>query len=152
MGCGDKLSNSCGKRHNARCVDYEGQLHEHTELDDCNCHSVHDVLEDMGNALNDINEQIDLSALGDSCIEYEKDDKGRITVKEALKKLEECVCDLKDMVEDTDEDDCPNIFSQDISCLGLDFGCLTDPCGEQITNLKDLLQALITQSCDHTHE
>lgn len=151
MGCNDKLSNTCGKKHNARCVDYEGILHDNTELDSCNCHSVHDVLEDIGLSLNDINEQIDLSNLGSDCITYNKDSKGRIIVNEALGKIEEELCKLKNTVEDTDSTGCPSIFSEDISCLNLDFGCLTTPCGDSITNLKDLLQALINNTCEHTH-
>jgi len=146
MGCKDKLSRTCGKKINAKCVDYEGELHENTQLEACDCHSVEDVIEDMNLAINEIYESIDLSELGDSCIEYEKVD-GKILVKEALKKLEECVCDLKSQLEDTDSTGCPAIFSQDISCLGLDFLCLTDPCGNQIQNLGELLQALINQTC-----
>lgn len=145
-GCKDKISNTCGKKINAKCVDYEGVLHENTELEDCNCHSVEAVIEDMNVALNTINESIDLSILGDDCIDYDKVD-GKIQVKEALKKLEECVCELKSKVDDVDAEDCPAIFSTDISCLGLDFECLTDPCDEPIGDLKDLLQALITQTC-----
>lgn len=146
MGCNDKISRTCGKKINAKCVDYEGELHDNTQLEQCECHNVEEVIEDMNLALNEIYESIDLSDLGDSCIDYEEVD-GKIQVKEALKKLEECICELKDQVEDTDNEGCPAIFSADISCLGLDFMCLTDPCGAQIQNLGELLQALITQTC-----
>jgi hypothetical protein len=147
MGCNDKLSSTCGKRHNAKCVDYEGDLHGSTELDDCDCHNVESVIEDLNSTVDEIEESIDLSTLGDRCIDYEEVD-GKIQVKEALLKIEEVVCELKDQVEDTDNNDCPNIFTQDFSCLNLDFKCLTDPCGDQITNLKGLLQALIDKSCE----
>jgi len=147
-GCKDKISRTCGKKINAKCVDYEGTLHDNTELEDCDCHSVEDVIEDINVAINAINESIDLSELGDSCITYDKED-GKILVKEALKKLEECVCDLKDRLDDTDSTGCPAIFSEDISCLGLDFMCLSDPCGAPIQNLGQLLQALITQTCEN---
>ena len=47
-------------------------------------------------------------------------------MKEALAKIEEKVCELADAIE-LDPPDCPTIFTEDISCLGLDFECLTDP-------------------------
>jgi hypothetical protein len=145
-GCKDKISNTCGKKINAKCVDYEGTLHEGTELEACDCHSVEAVIEDMNVAINNINDSINLEDLGDSCITYDKVE-GKIQVIEALKKLEECVCDLKDKVNATDNSGCPEIYSSDISCLNLDFSCLVTPCGDQIENLGELLQALINQTC-----
>ena len=150
--CNDRLSRNCGKKHPATCIDYEGDLHENTNLDECDCHTLEDVIEDINDELDDINKQIDLSELGDSCFNFETDDEGRIVVKEVLLKFEEAICDLQDATSTEDESGCPSIFTEDISCLNLDFGCLTDPCGGQITNLKDLLQALINQVCTHTHE
>tara|TARA_R110000772_G_scaffold119924_1_gene226087 strand:+ start:1235 stop:1705 length:471 start_codon:yes stop_codon:yes gene_type:complete len=145
-GCKDKISRTCGKKINAKCVDYEGSLHDNTTLATCDCHSVEDVIEDMNLALNEINTSIDLTILGDDCITYDEVD-GKIQVKEALKKLEECICELKAKVDDVDAEDCPAIFSADISCLGLNFECLETACETPIQNLGELLQALITQTC-----
>lgn len=147
MGCKDKLRNTCGKKINARCVDYEGELHDDSELDVCDNPNVEEVIEDINNTLNTITDSIDLSGLGDSCIDYNEVD-GVITVKEALGKIEAKLCELAELVE-LEKPDCPTIFSEDISCLNLDFQCLTDVCGDKITNLKDLLQALIDESCNH---
>lgn len=147
MGCKGKLSSTCGKKHNAKCVDYEGELHENTQLEDCGCYNVEEVIEDLNSTINTIMDSIDLSGLGNLCITYDLVD-GVITVKEALAKIEAKLCELADAVE-LDPPDCPTIFTEDISCLQLDFECLTDPCNNQITNLKDLLQAMITQICQN---
>lgn len=145
MGCGDKLKYTCGKRTNAKCVDYEGDLHNETSLESCDCYNVEEVIEDINGTINDITNAIDLADLGGLCITYPLTD-GKILVKDALKKIEEKLCELADAVE-LDPPDCPTIFSQDISCLGLDYECLTDACDNDITNLGELLQALITQVC-----
>lgn len=148
MGCSDKLKRNCGKHHNAKCTDYEGELREGTELDKCDDISVEDVIEDINTYLDEVSESIDLSNLGNNCITYDKVD-NKIQVKEALLKIEEAVCDIKSQVTDTDSSDCHKAFSADITCLGLDFKCLTDPCGNQIQNLGELLQALINQTCEN---
>lgn len=142
--CKDKIVSTCGKRSNAKCVDYEGTFHNDSDLETCDYPNVEDVIEDINVTLNEITAAIDTSGLGDSCIDYTEVD-GKITIKEALLRLEEKICSLSEAVG---TGGCPPVFTEDISCLNLDFGCLVDPCGNQITNLKDLLQALINKSCE----
>lgn len=143
--CKDKITSTCGKKVNAKCVDYEGTFHDESELTTCDYPSVEDVIEDINVTLNEITAALDTSGLGDSCITYTEVD-GKITIKEALLRLEEKVCALSSAI---DTSGCPPVFSQDITCVGLDYGCLVDPCGNPITNLKDLLQALINISCQN---
>lgn len=145
-GCSGKISDTCGKKHNAKCITYEGDLHANTELENCDCHNLEDVIEDLNLAIDNINEAIDLSGLGDDCLDYDLVD-GILLVKNALKKFEEEICDIKDILGTNTG--CDPVFTADISCVGLDFECLSDACGSPISNLKELLQALITQSCQN---
>jgi hypothetical protein len=145
-GCSDKVSRTCGKKVNAKCVDYEGELHNNTELEECDCHNLEDVIEDLNTGLNTIFDAIDLSELGNDCLTYELEN-GKVLVKNALKKFEEEICKLKEATA-TDVD-CNPIYTEDFTCVGLDLECLSDPCNNPITNLGDLLQAMITQICQN---
>jgi len=149
MSCRDKIKDRCLKKVNATCVDYEGALSSETNLDPLDCHTVEEVLEDMNDQLDDIYEQIDLDGIDESCIDFQEEETGKIKVKEAILAL---TSKLKDIMEHVGMscDNCPEcepscnpIFTEDITCLGLDFGCLVDPCGNQYTTLKDVLQGII---------
>jgi hypothetical protein len=144
--CKDKLSSTCGKKHPSKCVIYEGDLHANTELESCDCHSVEDVIEDINSEIDDINNAIDVSSISADCMTFDVDpDQGKVLINEVVVETVAKVCELATKVEA--EEDCPSIFTTDFTCLGLDMGCLTDSCGEPITNLKDLLQALINKVC-----
>jgi hypothetical protein len=146
-GCNKKVSATCGKRYNAKCIDYEGSLHNNTDLDDCDCHNVEEVIEDINSELNEINSEIDVTEINSDCLTFETNENGEVAINEVVIKV---VQKLDELCPTTEEDsDCPPIFEVDITCLGLDLSCLTDPCGEQITTLKGLLQALITNTCNN---
>lgn len=140
--CDKEIRYTCGKKVNARCVDYEGDHSECSELNCCDKPTVHDTLEDISNQLTTICQSIDVSALGEDCLNYEGTP---VTVKDVLLKLEQEVCDLKDRIQE--EENCPTVFQQDISCLNLNYECLSDPCGDPPSNLTELLQSMITQIC-----
>jgi len=142
MGKCDKIDDTCGKKINARCVDYEGEVNSQSDLDQEGCLSVASTTEDIYNQLEEIQESIDLSGLGEDCIEYTQAEE-KLKVSEALLALEAKVCEL-----DVEAPDCHPIFDADITCLNLDLDCLTtDPCDEPITTFKQLLQAMIIQAC-----
>lgn len=143
--CNDKIEYTCGKKVNARCVDYEGKHSECTNLTECSSRSVHTTLEDIADQLTDLCNKVDTSGLSDSCLTYDESDGEQVRIVDILNKLQEEVCALKDIVEA--EEACPSIFTQDISCLGLDYNCLADPCGVQPQNLAELLQLIINQAC-----
>lgn len=146
MGKCDKIEDTCGKKINARCVDYEGTVNTQSELTNDSCLNVHNTTQDIYNQLEDIQNSIDLEGLGENCVTYEQEG-DKLTVVEALLGLESKLCEL---VEESTSGTggCHPIFDADITCLNLDLGCLTtDPCGEQITTFKQLLQALIIQAC-----
>lgn len=141
MGKCDKIEDTCGKKINARCVDYEGTVNSQSPLTE-GCLNVHNTTEDIYDQLEVIQESIDLTDLGSACITYPQEGLA-LKVSEALLGLETKVCELA-----VTEEGCHPIFDADITCLGLNLGCLPDdPCGDPITTFKQLLQALIAQSC-----
>jgi hypothetical protein len=142
--CREKISYTCGKKVNARCVDYEGELSSCTELGDCPKHSVHDVLSDINRQLSDICEKLNIEDYDSGCLELEEN-----SLVNILQELTNQVCELKEALAPVD---CPPVFSADISCLGLDYQCLADPCGEQPQNLTQLLQLIINQVCNENPE
>jgi hypothetical protein len=153
MSCKDKISDRCLKKTNAVCVKYEGTLSGNSDLDAQDCHTVEAVIEDINEQLDDIYDQIDLSGIDESCIDFQEEEAGKVKVREAIIAL---TLKLKDVMEHVGMscDDCPEcesscnpIFTEDISCLNLDYKCLADACGVQPTNLKELLQLIIDSVC-----
>jgi hypothetical protein len=141
MSCQDKIDHTCGKKHNARCIDYEGDKPTCTTLGDCPSHSVHDVLEDVTVQLNKVCENLNFSDYDKDCLDLGVDP----NLPQILTAITETLCTLKAKVEE--EESCPSVFTQDISCLNLDLKCLTDDCGAQPTSIKEVLQLLINQAC-----
>lgn len=148
-GCKGKVSATCGKKHNAKCIDYEGTLHNNTELEDCGCFNLEDVVEDINAEIDDINEAIDVSGISSDCLTFETNDEGVVVINEVVTKVVEKLDEFCTTLQEQAEGECPAIFEADITCLNLDFACLTDPCGQQITTLKGLLQALIYNTCNN---
>jgi hypothetical protein len=153
MSCNKKIFLPCGKVISSNCVQYVGELHENTELDICDKPSVTDVIEDINVQLDKVSESIDLTGLGESgCMTYPPSPDG-LKVIQALLTMEEKICEVADFAGlpkpgCSECEPCSPIFNLDITCLGLDFGTLTDPCGEQPTTLKELLQLILTQIQD----
>lgn len=150
MSCGKKVFNPCGKPISSNCVEYVGELHENTTLNICDKPSVTEVIEDINLQLDKVSDSIDLTELeGGGCMTYPLAPEG-LKVVQALQVMEEKICEIADFAGlpkpgCTSCEPCSPIFNLDITCLGLDFGALTDPCGEQPTTLKELLQLILTQ-------
>lgn len=105
MGCQDKISDRCTTKINAVCVKYEGTLHSDTELDTEDCHNLEEVIEDINAEIDDINEQIDMSELGDLCLDYTISG-DELAVKDVLKEHEAQICEIREALK-LDEEPCP---------------------------------------------
>lgn len=119
--CKPDISNRCFARVNAKCVDYEGKVHNCSEYDDDDCINVEEAIEDLTEKVNDL-------CLGDfegeGCIEYEAEDPDvGITLKDILTAHDKEICALKEGTVDDggseDEyevDDCGNLIKKKSCC------------------------------------
>jgi|LakMenE29Apr09ns_1017244.scaffolds.fasta_scaffold12302_2 hypothetical protein len=152
MSCNNKISDRCVKKTSAICVNYEGYLSDDSALTASACLNVEDVIEDISNQLNLIQEKINVESLSaDTCIDYPTDGINFappiVTTKTAILELNTRIKDLMEFVGMTCDgslaQDCPKVFTDNIDCLGLDYGVLVDACGDQPTNLKEVIQILL---------
>lgn len=104
-GCRSKISQRCGPPTFAKCVTYEGILHQNTSLDEDDCLNVEQVIEDISEELDKINDLLDMSSLGQNCIEYCP---GPLTLIDVLLKYEKILCEL---IQAENDDTCVNCES-----------------------------------------
>ena len=140
--CGDTRKFTCGTKTQSMCVHYKGFIPKYSQLEKEDCVTIEETTEDNYKLISWIKESIDLKDFDPSCLNIDEkedsydDDKTRYLVKDVLTALTQRMCELEDEVEDANDD-----------TLELDFKCLTAPCGDPITSLKDLLQTLINEIC-----
>lgn len=137
-----KIKYGCDTSY-ATCIIVESTPNPQSSLLDVECISQQDFNEDVYEQLENIQTQSDLSELGELCLTYTTVE-GKLFVKNALLKLEEEICSLKENVETLKTTD---ILDKSIIGLGLDLECLTDACSGTITTYRELFQALVTKSC-----
>ena len=137
-----KIKYGCDTSY-ATCIIVESTPNPQSSLLDVECISQQDFNEDVYEQLENIQTQSDLSELGNLCLKYVEVE-GKLFVKNALLKLEEEICSLKENVETLKTTD---ILDKSIIGLGLDLECLTDACSGTITTYRELFQALVTKSC-----
>lgn len=141
----NKPKHHCGTRTPASCVFYNLELPDISKLkilDDCI--TIEETTDDIYQMLEYVFDHLNTEELGKKCLTY-KTTKNRyrpnenvILIKDVLLKLEEEICKFKDR-------DCSEIDKCIIDKL--DFKCLVDPCGENISSLSQLLQILINEIC-----
>lgn len=142
--CGNKIKHTCGEKNYATCIHYEGNVPVFSGLASLveagGCITIEETTEDQYDILEDIKSEIDLSSLGEACIEYDVDPK---TVKSVLLQYEQEICNLKDRVNTLET---TAICDINITDCGLDLP--TDPCNSSntISTLGQLLQYLLTNS------
>ena len=154
MSCNNKISDRCVKKTTALCTTYEGTLAGGSSLTESPCLNVQEVIEDINLQIDKIDFDINVSELvNDVCIDYPIIG-DKVNVRSAVYTLNTRVKELMAFVgmncDGSEISDCPAIFNHSISCLGLDFCTLTDACGEQPTNLKEVLQLLINSACSNS--
>jgi len=132
--CKNKLKFTCEKTTPADCIEFEGDVNTNSSLDSEACKSIEETTQDIYAQLEDIN----LSELGQNCLNYTTED-GRIKVKIVLLKYEEEICQLKTEIEELKNRPLCNAPLGD--CV--DVTGLVDNCGDPITTYGQLLQLLI---------
>ena len=139
----NKPKYTCGdRRSNARCVVYDLDIPEYSNLFEEECVTLEETTEDLYHLISYIKESIDLENFNPQCLNiskvkdtYKSSNSDRFLLKDVVENLEKKVCEL----ENSDSTD---------DSLELDFKCLTSVCGEPISSLKDLLQTLINEVCN----
>lgn len=135
--CGSKIKHTCAEKNYATCIYYELEVPDFSSLVDQDCITLEETTEDQYEILGDIKSEIDLSALGEACIEYDVDPK---TVKSVLLQYEQEICDLKDRVNTLET---TAICDMDITNCGLDLSGINNNCSSPVTTLADLLGYLL---------
>ena len=135
----NKIKHTCGERTYLICAEYEGNVNTDSSLVDVNCKNGEEVIQDIYNQLDNL----DLSALGELCLEYVQVS-GKNIVKNVLLKFEEEICDLKNRVEELENRPLCEMPLGD--CV--DTKCLVDACSENISTVGQLLQALVDINCE----
>lgn len=136
MGCcGDNRKFNCGEKIQAICVYYHGYLPEYSELEE-DCATVEETIDEIYHHQEEILDSIDLSELGNDCIDYSSYQEGeKLKVREALLAIEDYICQ-----DDTEEGCCLDVSAIDVKCL-------TDVCDNPISTQTQLLQAIIDKLC-----
>lgn len=133
--CGNKVKHTCSEKNYATCVYYELEVPDFSSLVDQDCITLEETTEDQYNILEGIKSEIDLSALGQDCINYGINPK---TVKSVLLKYEQEICDLKDRVNTLET---TAICDMNITDCGLTLP--DNPCGGTFSTLGELLGYLL---------
>lgn len=136
----NKIKHTCGSIVFADCTSYEGTVNADSEFNENNCLSIEQTTQDIYNQLDNL----DLSALGESCLTYVTIE-GKNIVKNVLLKHEEKICELQARVLELEN---RQFCDLPVTDCDLDFSCLELPCEAQILTAKDLFQALINKVCE----
>ena len=136
-----KIKYGCGDISYATCLKTEVIPNPQSSLIEEECLVQEQVNEDFYEQLENIQTQSDLSELGNLCLDYVETG-GKIFVKNALLKLEEEVCALKEDIETLKT---TAICDMPISGCDLTLGDLVSECGDAPVTFGDLLQILINQ-------
>lgn len=132
----NEIKQTCGTTNYAACISYEGTTNENSPLVDNCALSIEETTQDIYDQL----EQINLSELGEDCLDYILDPDGKIIVRNVLLKYEEEICNLKQQVETLQN---TGLCDTDIQGCELDFGVLVDQCDQVPTTFKATLQLIL---------
>lgn len=133
--------NRCGGKQNSAHVLYERELPSVSELNDGECVTLEDTTSELYRILETMQQSISTEGIGRGCIDYEESELGKVKLFEALTAFEREICKLKETLSKEDNK------GVDISEWSLDTKCLSDPCGDEFSTLKQLMQAIIDKVC-----
>ena len=136
----NKVVNTCGRISPLMCTEYESNVNADSSLVNVNCKNGEELIQDIYNQLDNL----DLSALGKSCLTYVQEDNKNI-VKNVLLKFEEEICNLKEELELVKNRQVCDIPITE--CLP-SLDCLTDACDNSITTLGEWMLAVQTKICE----
>ena len=132
----NKIKHTCGSGRNfAVCIETEGEVNTNSALVGETCTNLQENLDDIYNQLDNL----DLSELGELCLEYVQVS-GKNIVKNVLLKHEEKICELEARVEELETTD---ICNKIITACSLDFRDLVTTCGNQPQTLAEVLQLIL---------
>jgi hypothetical protein len=134
-----KIKHTCGDSMYATCVNYDTPLPEFSEI--TGCADLDLTTAELYSLVGELRDQADLSEIGEKCLEY-VEVSGKIFVKNALLKMEEEICLLKEEVETLKT---TALCDYSIEACNFSFGDLVDGCNEQPTTLKSVIQILLNQ-------
>lgn len=137
--CNQKIKHTCGNIVFADCTSYEGTVNADSEFDEDSCLSIEQTTQDIYNQLDNL----DLSELGELCLNYVQENNKNI-VKNVLLKHEEKICELEARVLELENRPLCEMPLGD--CV--DTKCLVDACSENISTVGQLLQALVDINCE----
>jgi hypothetical protein len=140
--CGNKIKHTCSEKNYATCVYYELEVPSFSSLINEDCITLEETTEDQYNLIGGIKSEIDLSALGQDCINYGVNPK---TVKSVLLKQEQEICNLKDRVNTLET---TAICDMNITECGLTLP--DNPCGGTFSTLGELLGYLLDNTTPPT--
>ena len=140
MNCHNKIKHTCSSTNYATCIHYESSVNTDSQYDENDCLSIEETTQDIYNQL----ENLDLSALGELCLEYTQAS-GKNIVKNVLLKFEEEICNLKEELELVKNRQICDIPITE--CLP-NLDCLTDACDNNITTLGEWMLAVQTKICE----
>ena len=132
-----KIKYGCGDSMYATCINYDTPLPEFSEITECA--DLNETTTELYSLVGELREQSDLSELGERCLDY-VEVSGKIFVKNALLKMEEEICLLKEKVLELETTALCDTSIQDCS---LNFGTLTDACSNQPQTLAETLQLIL---------
>lgn len=133
--CGNKIKHTCAEKNYATCVYYELEVPDFSSLVDQDCITLEETTEDQYNLIGGVKSEIDLSALGQDCINYGVNPK---TVKSVLLKYEQEICDLKAKVQTLE-----TTAICDINITECDLNLPDNGCGQPFSTLGELLGYLL---------
>lgn len=132
----NKIEQTCGTKQYGSCTEFEGTPNQVSPLSDDCALSIEETTQDIYTQLEEIN----LSELGETCLEYIETEEGRLIVKNVLLKFEEEICLLKQQIEVLQN---TAICEADLSACDLDFGDLVTQCATPATTMKEVLQLIL---------